>query len=97
MYSNQLPVPPAAEHDPKSRELLRVLAAQGQQHISLATRVWNDPAVWGIMLVDLAKHIASAYEQGSGKKFAEVLKQIKAGFDAEWDTATDEPRGTLLK
>jgi hypothetical protein len=75
-------------------ELLRVWAAHGKQHVSLATNLWTDPASWGIMLVDLAKHVASAYKQTTDKEFASVLKRIKEGFDAEWETATDEPTGT---
>jgi hypothetical protein len=48
------------------------------------------------MLVDLAKHVASAYQQTSGKDFDDVLKRIKEGFDAEWVAATDKPSGSLL-
>jgi hypothetical protein len=46
------------------------------------------------MLVDLAKHVANAYEQVDGRDRDETLARIKAGFDAEWDHATDEPTGT---
>jgi Domain of unknown function (DUF5076) len=96
MHANQLPVPPAAETDARAVELLRVWAADGKQHVSLATNLWNDPAAWGIMLVDLAKHVASAYQQSEGKEFLGVLTRIKEGFDAEWETATDQPSGNLL-
>jgi hypothetical protein len=89
MHAKQLPVPRAAETDAKAVELLRVWAAEGRQHVSLATNLWNDPAAWGIMLVDLAKHVASAYEQNTGKDFAAVLRRIREGFDAEWETATE--------
>jgi hypothetical protein len=67
MKSTELPVPSAVDADPECIELLRVWAAGGKQHVSLATEVWEDPAAWGIMLVDLARHIASAYEQTSGQ------------------------------
>ncbi|MFM8220675.1 MAG: DUF5076 domain-containing protein, partial [Planctomycetaceae bacterium] len=52
----QLPVPPTAAGDVRAIELVRVWAAHGKQHVSLATSIWQDPAAWGIMLVDLAKH-----------------------------------------
>jgi hypothetical protein len=77
-------------------ELLRVWAASGKQHVSLATGAWPDPASWGIMLVDLAKHIANAYEQTRGMDRQRVLARFKAGFDAEWGSATDEPTGRTL-
>lgn len=95
MHSKQLPIPPVAERDVQALELLRVWASAGQQHISLATNVWDDPAAWGIMMVDLAKHIASAYQQTTGNDYDSALKRIKEGFDAEWATATDKPTGKL--
>ncbi|HLJ10044.1 MAG TPA: DUF5076 domain-containing protein [Planctomycetaceae bacterium] len=92
----QLPIPPAAASDPKAIELLRVWAAHGKQHVSLPADLWDDPAAWGIMLVDLAKHVASAYQLSKGEVYANVLSRIREGFDAEWDFATDEPSGKLL-
>jgi hypothetical protein len=96
MHVNQLPIPPAASADVRAVELLRVWIANGGQHVSLSTSAWNDPAAWDIMLVDLAKHVASAYQQNAGKDFAATLNRIKQAFDAEWDTATDQPSGSLL-
>lgn len=96
MHTNQLPIPPAADGDAKAVELVRVWAAQGNQHVSLTTNLWHDPAACGIMLVDLAKHFALAYQLSKGRDFVWVLKRIKEGFDAEWQTATDQPSGRLL-
>ena len=84
--SQPLPAPEAAQIDANAIELLRVWAASGQQHMSIATGVWENPAAWGIMLVDLAKHIAKSYE---GMNEADVLESIKQGFDAEWNSATE--------
>ncbi len=95
MELKQLPIPPAVEKDPKALELIRVWAAHGKQHISLATDIWEDPAAWGILLVDLAKHVALAYQLGSGRNSAVVLKRIKEGFDVEWESPTDEPSGRI--
>jgi|SRR5438132_10914115 len=95
MHAKELPVPSAARTDPRAVELLRVWAANGKQHVSLATNVWDDPAAWGIMLVDLAKHVASAYHQSKGTDSLGVLKRIRQGFDAEWSTATDAPTGSI--
>jgi hypothetical protein len=43
------------------------------------------------MLVDLAKHIANAYARDEGLEVAGTLARIRAGFDAEWNEATDTP------
>ena len=95
-HSQELPIPPAAADDARAVELLRVWAAKGKQHVSLATGLWDDPASWGIMLVDLAKHVANAYEL-TGSSREGVLQRVKEGFDAEWHTATGNPKGTVIE
>src|SRR3954470_20703284 len=64
-HLKQLPVPQPALNDARAGEKLRVWAAGGKQHVSLATGLWKDPASWGIMLTDLARHVARAYEQSA--------------------------------
>jgi hypothetical protein len=96
-HPRQLPIPAPACEDLAANEILRVWVAGGKQHVSIATNLWKDPANWGIMLVDLAKHIANAYEQGNGMDHIKVLERLKAGFDAEWNTATDKPTGGIIK
>jgi hypothetical protein len=85
-----------AKNDPKGREIARIWGAGGKQYVSLASGLWNDAAAWGIMLVDLANHVAAAYAQSRGDYPGHVLARIKQGFDAEWSNATDEPTGSLL-
>jgi hypothetical protein len=92
----ELAIPPAAAADPKARELLRMWAANGAQHVTIAADAWKEPAVWGIALVDLARHLARAYEQLGHGDAVEVLGRIRAGFDVEWSRPTDEGRGQLL-
>jgi hypothetical protein len=91
MQVHQLPIPAAVDSDPRARELIGIWVAHGKQHISIATDVWEDPAAWGIMLVDLMKHLAVAYEQSTGSEYGCVLRRIREGFDVEWETPTDEP------
>jgi len=85
-HGNQLPIPAAALHDDKATELLRVWVADGKQHVAIAPGVWDDAASWGIMLVDLAKHIANAYEQTTGQNKANVLARLRAGFEGDWES-----------
>ncbi len=91
----ELAIPPAAQKARKAIELLRVWAANGKQHVTLAADVWDDPAAWGIMLVDLAKHVANAYAQKQEITYADALARIKEGLDSEWNDATDEPTGQI--
>ena len=92
---NDLPIPDAAVGNANAIELLRVWAANGMQHVALATEVWEDPAAWGMMLVDLAKHVANAYAANQAIDYAVALERIKQGFDTEWQDATDEPTGKI--
>jgi hypothetical protein len=93
--TKELPIPPAALVDDRARELVRVWAANGAQHVSLAPQSWADPGAWGIMLVDLAKHLARAYEQSGTHSSAEALSRIRVSFDAEWSEATSKVTGRL--
>lgn len=96
-HPRQLPLPEPAAKDATATEILRVWAAGGKQHVSLAPGLWDDPANWGIMLVDLARHIANAYEQSKGMDRLAVLARLRAGFDAEWGSPTDRPGGGLIE
>ena len=72
--------------------MIRVWAASGKQHLSLATGLWNDPATWGIMVVDLARHLARAYEQTQGLDADAALARIREGMNVEWSQDTDPHR-----
>jgi hypothetical protein len=92
MPAHELPIPPAVLADAKAQELVRVWAAAGKQHVALATGLWDDPAAWGIMLVDLAHHVARAYEQSRGLAVGAALARIREAMDAEWTEDTDPHR-----
>jgi Domain of unknown function (DUF5076) len=92
---NELPVPDAVKADETARELLRVWAGGGQEHVTLATGLWRDPGAWGILFVDLARHVARAYQQTEGIPELDVLKRIRETFDVEWRQPTDKPTGNV--
>ena len=95
--ANALEIPSTVMGDPKATEIARIWAAHGQQHVHLRSGLWDDAGHWGLMLVDLARHIANAYEQdGRGDYFA-VLSGIREMFEAEWDSPTDIARGELTE
>ena len=43
------------------------------------------------MLVDIARHVAKAYENTGDLSEEAALKRIKELFDAEWASPTDTP------
>ena len=85
---NELPIPSAAERAEKAVEMARIWIVDGDQHVVISPNLWKDAAAWGLMLVDLAKHVASAYE-AQGHERAAVLKKIHEAFEVEWESPTD--------
>jgi hypothetical protein len=93
--ARELIIPPAAEEDPNAFEIVRVWGAGGVQHVTLSWDLWEDPATWGIVLADLAGHVANAYKQERGSDPNEILRKIRAMFNAEFDSPTDVVEGKL--
>ncbi|MDG3002333.1 DUF5076 domain-containing protein [Paludisphaera mucosa] len=89
------PLPPPADValDPRAVEIARVWITSEGQRASLAATLWDDPAAWGLMLVDLARQVAKAFAAEQGGEAAEVLARIREGFDAEWDHPTHATDG----
>jgi hypothetical protein len=93
---NELQIPPAATSDPNAVEIARIWAANNAQHVSLNVGLWDDPAAWGLMLADLARHAANYYHQVHGYPVDKVLARIKEGLDADWDDSTSTITGQIM-
>jgi hypothetical protein len=85
--------PPAAVDDAKSFEIARVWVTSDAQHVALRTDVWPDPAAWGIVLADLARHVAVAYQQRGDLDVEDVLERVLAGFHTELESITGSEDG----
>ena len=91
-----LAIPPAAQRDKASFEVLRVWIAKQGQHVSIQSGAWDDPFAWGIVLADLARHIALAHTiQNASTDEDAFLARLLEGFQAEIDNPTDEPEGEI--
>lgn len=86
---DQLLIPEAAKLDQQSIEIIRVWIADQNQHFSLRVGLWDDPAAWGLLLADLARNIASAYEQDASLNREASLARIRQAFDTELENQTD--------
>jgi hypothetical protein len=89
--SQPLDPPPIAVSNPDAVEVLRVWAAPGVPQQLTLRPVWKDPAAWGLLMVDVARHVSRAYAV-DGRDEKTVLTRIRAGFDAEWGNPTDVPQ-----
>jgi Domain of unknown function (DUF5076) len=92
---NELLIPPIAEADPNAVEVVRVWVAKGGQHVSINVGAWPEPEAWGIVLADLASHLANAYEQEAGLKPEETMRKITDLLLAELRNPTDTARGQV--
>ncbi|HMF64757.1 MAG TPA: DUF5076 domain-containing protein [Edaphobacter sp.] len=93
-----LDIPPAAQRDKASFEVMRVWIANQAQHVSIRSGAWEDPFAWGIVLADLARHVALAHEMQDSKVDKDAfLERLLEGFHAEIDNPTDEPEGEVTQ
>ena len=88
-HPNELPPPPGAKIDPKqSHEVLRAWIVKEGLQVSLQP-AFDDPSVWGILLVDLARHAARMYADQGDQTFEQALAKIRFMWDAETAKPTD--------
>lgn len=83
---DELAPPESATDDPRAFELARLWLADGAPHVALRTGVWPDPAAWGVVLVDLARHVAVAYHESSDVALGEAFERILYGLRAELES-----------
>jgi hypothetical protein len=96
--SSQLPVPPAAQADKKSVELLRAWVVN--KGLQCSIRIGNEdhePILWGVLISDVARHAADAINKQNGSSKADVLNQIREVFNSELDAPTAETSGSFTQ
>lgn len=82
------PIPPDALTNDKAVEILRAFVVDGGLSISF-TRAFDDPAMWGMALVDIARHVARAFEKEGVMSADDALTAITQMFAAELAEVTD--------
>jgi hypothetical protein len=90
------PIPPDALTRDDAVEVLRAFVVDGGLSISF-TRAFDDPAMWGMMLVDIARHAARVYEKEGAMSEAEAMARIVELFEAELGNPTDMGRTSERK
>jgi len=69
-------------------EVLRAVIIDGGLHVSLR-RAFDDPEAWGMLIADVARHIARIYANEKQLSEDETLARVRAIFEAEMDAPTD--------
>ncbi len=84
----QQPLPPDVAERDDAIEVLRAFVVDGGLSIAFA-RAFEQPDMWGLLLVDIARHAARAYGRESEFSEDEALRRIIDMFEAEIARPTD--------
>jgi Domain of unknown function (DUF5076) len=82
------PLPPDVIGREDATEVLRAFVVDGGLSIAF-TRAFEEPDMWGLMLVDIARHAARAYAREAVMSEEEALSRILDMFEAEIARPTD--------
>ena len=89
------PLPPDVIGREDATEGLRAFVIDGGLSIAFQ-RAFEEPDMWGLLLVDIARHAARAYARESDYTEDDALDRIVEMFEAEiarpTDTGTTTPR-----
>jgi hypothetical protein len=90
----QQPLPPDVVGREDATEVLRAFVLDGGLSIAFA-RAFEEPDMWGMLLVDIARHASRAYARESDYTEEEALARIIEMFEAEIARPTDAGNTTL--
>jgi len=94
---SELDIPPEAQKDPKAFELLRVWAANGEQHVTIHSEPKGKAYDFGYMLADLGFHGANLYSERFNVSVKEALNDIIDGFKDEINNQDSDISGEIMK
>jgi len=82
------PLPPDVIGRADATEVLRAFVLDGGLSIAFM-RAFEEPDMWGLLLVDIARHASRAYARESDYTEQEALRRIVDMFEAEVARPTD--------
>jgi hypothetical protein len=83
MSGRWIEIPEDVQRDSDAQDVLRVWRVGEGQVFSVRLEHWNDPAAWGILLADLARHVARSFEKSGSHTESLALQRVLEGFHAE--------------
>ena len=86
--AKEQPLPPDVMGRDDAIEVLRAFVVDGGLSIAF-TRAFEEPDMWGLLIVDIARHAARAYARESDFTEEEALARIVDMFEAEIARPTD--------
>ena len=86
-------MPPDVMGRDDATDVLRAFVIDGGLSIAF-TRAFEEPDMWGLLLVDIARHAARAYAQESAYTEEEALARVVDMFESEIARPTDVGKTT---
>ncbi|MFC0682932.1 DUF5076 domain-containing protein [Lysobacter korlensis] len=91
-------IPPAAQRDPNSVQMLSAWIAENGLHCSLKIGMWqesgrNETRSWGILLADAVRHIANAMQEQYGHAAPDTVAGILEALHRELGDPTSPAKG----
>jgi hypothetical protein len=95
-----LVIPPAAQRDPNSVQMLSAWVAERGLHCAINVGMWQqqgraEPPSWGILMADTVRHIANALEETTGVPASDTVAEIWAAIDLELGNPTSSVKGSF--
>jgi len=94
MSLRELPIPPSSALSGQAAEVLRIWINKDRSMDVSLIPAFEEPSAWGVLLVDVARHVARAYANEGLAKEEDTLAAIRDLFQAEWDDPTDRDSTT---
>ena len=97
--ANEQMIPEAALRDENAVEMLRVWIAEKRMHCSMRVGMYQktmnipETRAWGVILADVARHLAGALESGYSADKAETIAGIRDNFLRELARPTSKAEG----
>ncbi|GAB2500211.1 DUF5076 domain-containing protein [Pseudoxanthomonas sangjuensis] len=95
-----LVIPPAAQRDENSIQMLSAWIAEKGLHCTLNVGMWkeqghDEAAAWGILLADVVRHVSNAIRDMDGSDSTETALSIIESLWVEFKEPTSDASGEL--
>ena len=93
-----LVIPPAAQRDENSIQMLSAWIAEQGLHCSLNVGMWDgighdEPKAWGTLLADVIRHVSNAICESKGIPSEKTISEIFDSLRNELDDPTSLAKG----
>lgn len=92
----ELVKPPEVTVADNAIEIMRAWLVDGALQVSLMPSAFDDKAAWGILLADIAHHIADALAESRGYDRGKTIAAIVERFNREIAKPTDQRTGEFV-